>query len=474
MTHTRRRPFSPVSVKTVLAIALSLGASYALLQPPFAVSEEREHMARLEELSAFELASPADTDGPYHLVVPELERLATTYEPRVRKWRARTEFRELLRDLTAHSAAALPLRVASQTARLSRLSDLPLVPSYWLGRLLGLSLLAQLYLARLSGVLCFAWLASWATARAGRLGWAFFTFATLPMTLMQVGGVSGEALSHGLSLCFFALIARGVHEPEAHGLGERPRLLALALLAALVVCQPLMLLAAACLLALPADAPVRPLLRGRPLFLLALALGCLSLLLWHYGNAPLTAVAAAAATREQWHFMTTHPIGVLFGLARSLLREVDSLSIEFAAFGGSLVDMARFSGGVIAALGGQLLLLLALGTNRTSAPAPGSRPGSAWLVAGLLVYGLAAMLLALLAQNEHDATILHALPTRTFALMAPASLIALSTIGHPGWARYLCARPSTRIVLPMLLINAFAMEALVGRYFVPSEHQWPY
>lgn len=470
MESAHRLPQRPVSAKLVLLLTLSLGTAYALLDPPFAGSEERERLALLAELADFKLTSAVDADRSSPL---EFEQLADKYEALANNPEARVDTRELAHDLALSASGTTSQRVPQPTPQVGRLADLPLLPGYLVGRLFGLSILGQLYLARIAGVIYFALLASWASAQAGRLGWAFFVLATLPMALLKAGSVAGEALSHGLSLVFFALIARTAYVPTAGALDPRARVIALASFAALVMCQPLMLTASLCFLPLPADAAMHPLLRGRRLFLLALLVGGLSLLLWMLADgSPLT--VEAGARRDQLQFMLTHPIRVLFGLARSLSLEIDTLLLEFAAFPAPLANMARFSGGAIALLGCELLLLSSLGVNRAPTGVSPDRPKRAWLVVSLVSYGVAASLSSLLTQGEGQASQLLELPTRTFALMAPALVLSLSATGRPGLAHFLLRSPRRRVLLPLLLINTLALATLVGRYFVAPEHRWPY
>jgi hypothetical protein len=145
--------------------------------------------------------------------------------------------------------------------------------------------------------------------------------------------------------------------------------------------------------------------------------------------------------------------------------------ITLSAFSGPLVDQARFSGGVIAALGGELVLLLAWGA---AARAPAAAAGEGWLLSGLLVYALALLVLVQVTQASEGRLDLDTLSARSFALFLPAALLLSSSYGRPGLARYLTARPATRVGLPLLFLNVFALSALIGRYFVPPQLAWPY
>jgi hypothetical protein len=105
---------------------------------------------------------------------------------------------------------------------------------------------------------------------------------------------------------------------------------------------------------------------------------------------------------------------------------------------------------------------------------PGAAGGEGWLLAGLLVYALALLMRAQLTQTTAGTLDLDTLSARSFALFAPAVLLFLSSYGRPSLARYLTARPATRVGLPLLFLNVFALSALIGRYFVPAQFAWPY
>jgi hypothetical protein len=138
---------------------------------------------------------------------------------------------------------------------------------------------------------------------------------------------------------------------------------------------------------------------------------------------------------------------------------------------GPLVDQARFSGGVIAALGGELVLLLAWG----AAPrAPAAAASEGWLLSGLLVYVLALLVLVQLTQANVGRLDLDTVSARSFALFVPAALLLASSHRWSSLARYLTARPATHVGLPLLFLNVFALSALIGRYFVPAQLAWPY
>ncbi len=457
---------SPPTAAIVRRFVLALGLAHVLLQPPFAAGDEREQMALLAELARFELASPSDDVGPFHQVDAEFERLATRYEALPTDWRARVSSAALLDDLRAKEGEQRTTRMARATSpRFGRLANLPLLPGYWLARALDLSPLAQLYLARLAGLACFALLAGYAVSSAGPLAFALFALSVLPGSLAQAATVSGEGLCGGLALCFFALLGRGRLSED--GLDERARIALLALLLALTTCQPVFACAALFLLALPGEAPMRPLLRGVRLCALGCALSAIGVMIWLSTNRPAASMAGGAT------FLGEHSFAALLGAARGVLQ-VDSLLIALSAFSGPLVDQARFSAGVIAALGGELIVLLAWGA---AARAPGTHAaggGERWLVAGSLLYALSLALWLQLTQTSAGPLELDARSARSFALVAPAALLLLCSRGRPSLNRFVTARPAIRVALPLVILNAVALSALFGRYYVPAKSAWPY
>lgn len=458
---------APPRSGTVRRYVLALGLVQVLLQPPFAVGDERQQMALLAELSRFELASPSDAAGPFHRVDPELERLASSYQRLTANWAGRVNRDALLDDLRVRQGEQRMSRVAAETPRrFGRLASLPLLPGYWLGRALDLSPLAQLYLARLGGLACFALLAGYAVRTGGPLAFALFALSVLPGSLAQAASVSGDGLCSGLSLCFFALLGKGRLAADVTGLEGRGRMALLALLLMLTACQPLFASAALFLLALPDAQDVRPWLRGIRLFALGCGLGALGVLVWLASNVFLADAGGARFLRDQ-------PVAALLGVARGLLQ-VDSLLITLSAFSGSLVDQARFSGGLLAALGSELVLLLAWGATARASGAQAARAGERWLLVGSLVYALSLLLWLQLTQANAGPLKLDALSARSFALLAPAALLVLSAHGKPTLTRFLTARPTSRIALPLFLLNALAVSALIGRYFAPARSFWPY
>jgi uncharacterized membrane protein len=460
---------------------LILGALYAFLNPPFAVSDESEYAARLSQLSALTLSTHADAGGPFHQVDPELARLSALYEPLSADPDARISPLTLVHDLTLQGGSRVPTRFAGRSASLSSLSELPLLPAWWLGGLLGLPVLGQLYLARLTSVLCFALLGGYAFMSAGRLGWALFALATMPMTLSQSAGVSGEGLTTGLAFCFFALVCKGALEDSAASSSTRERLTLLGLLIALVLCHPVFLACAPCFFALRREA-LPASLQGARFVALAFGLGALALSIWSAVDGPLFDIGELSSPGAQWEFLSAHPGTVLFRVLRSMLKQLDEYAIELTAFRDPLSSQTRFAGGVIAAVCLELILLLSWGVFAREKDTHGARTESAasvhrqrfWFFTSFVAYGGALVLVAYLTQNKPGSLYLHGFAPRALIPLTPALLCVLSTRGRPTIARFLSQRPHARIVLPVILINALCFLSLLGRYFVPADIDWPY
>ena len=188
--------------------------------------------------------------------------------------------------------------------------------------------------------------------------------------------------------------------------------------------------------------------------------------IWIYTNLPM-ANASGGAT-----FLREQPVAALLGAAFGTVLQLDSLLIAFSSFGGGLIDQMRFSAGLITALGGELLVLLAWGA--ASCAARATRRGERWLIAGSLLYALLLALRVQLTQASAGPLELDTVSARSFALCAPVALLLLATRGRPALLRYLSARPATLVALPLMLLNAVALSALLGRYFVPARFAWPY
>lgn len=412
------------AARICLWLTLVVGLLYAAVYPPFAPRHELEHLAAAYGLAHGQLTPRIDGEGPAHwLPLPPSDAL-DAYRLLPLDENARLDLAAWWRDLSAPRPAT-DTRIAAAPSTTSLLPLVAHVPALWLAQLCGLAPLLQLYLARLFGIVSYAVLVAGAVALAGPLHLVFFALALMPSALADAGSVTGASLPYALSLLLAALCLGRVRATEALVPAHRARLAAL------------------------------------------LALGvALAALGWGLDARPLVPAPDTLGARLSWPF--THPIAALNMLRLTVFRRGDEALLQLLACEGWLAHQLRFGGAVISVVLGQLLLGLSCGTLYGSLPAARARLLARRFLLVALLLGVAVCTSLYLAQEGLAHTTLQGFDGAPFRPLLPWLALALALGTRPVAARWLARSPFTRVVLPILLLHAYALFALFGRFHVAS------
>jgi uncharacterized membrane protein len=180
-------------------VAAVLGVSFAVFTPPFASPDEATHFFRAYQLSQGRVFAEAHDDRAGGRMPASVNRdvgRLDTIGPRP-GWSERWE---LLRAPTGGRSEWTGFQ---NTVLYPPLTYAPQTVAIGVGRALGLSTLALMYLARLANVAAFVALAAYAARRFPRSPWLVFAVALLPGTLFLAGSVSPDAFT--LALCAVVL-----------------------------------------------------------------------------------------------------------------------------------------------------------------------------------------------------------------------------------------------------------------------------
>jgi uncharacterized membrane protein len=456
--------------RRVFVWSLLLGTLYALVTPPFAASDETEHLARAYALSAGELRVASDARGAYLRVPAAFAEQAERYGQVIAGVHERVNLRELFADLASRAGLVDTHRLAVALPVRGPLAYAPQLPVLLVSRALALPPLWSLYLARLAGVLSFALLASWALGREPVLAWLWFALALMPALLGQAAAATPAGLTLGLAFAFSLLLLRGALS-GAERLCVRERWTLIALLVALVACAPACLTFA---LALPA-------LRGReeetfaqraryPLAAFGLALGVLALSAWlSEGVAGLTLSAQSGA---QLASVARHPLAALSAWLRDLFQHSTEYASQLLIVREGLSKQMRFSAGLMATIYAQLLLWLAIGALYAQQSRQRVQPLARWLAASVVAYCGAVFLAAYLSADTPGSARLASVYGRAFMPAAPAASVVLASLGHPIARRWLLREDGKRVRIAVLAVNLLCLVVLFGRYYAAPV--WPY
>jgi uncharacterized membrane protein len=454
--------------------ALSLGVLYTFINPPLAVNDERHHLARAYELSFGEPWARVDEGGAYFEGPVAYSSLVKRYGAIQGQAKERLDPYELLADLSSHEGLYESAKIRTRIADQFPIVYLPQAPAIWLARALGLPALWHIYFARLSTLAASALLLGWAVSKAGRLCWVFAALGLMPMTLTEISGVSSNAAIIALSFVFFALLAQ-CSAPEEPPINAKQRGALLCLFVLLVLCKPSSMIFA---LALPAvrrsDAS-----DSRRTHLayagLALLLGAAVALAWTYAQRSFLEQTLMNPAREQALWILAHPLATLKAWGRGIFREIDDYVIQLIVVRDILSRQMRFSAGVIATLYVELLLMLAIGALHLPKEARAQRRESArWLTATSAAYSIAIFALVYLTANDIGAPNARGMQGRFLLPVAPAIFGAIATRGHPIGTRWLLHKKGARALTVIICLNILCLLALIGRYYAPFEHSWPY
>jgi Predicted membrane protein (DUF2142) len=404
-----------------LLCALPLGAAYALISPPFTGNEEPAHLARVRDISQGLLRSQSDAQGRYRRVPGDIPVLSERAAALLADETARVDREALFGGGMAPQRALARMPVAEQLT--NPVPYLTEVPAIWLARALGLSSLGQLYLARLASLVTFSLLAAWAIALAGELGWLFVVLGLTPMALIEGSLMSVDGITNGLALLCFALLLRASVDKRA-----RTALVLVLLLALSTLCR----------------AP--------------------------YSLAPLD--GGTLLDRIAWPLL--HPRRALLIAGRTLFKQGDDILIQLFGVRDMLSDQLRFLSSAVAA--SELCLLLSLSWGALRAQLAQDKRRS--LARGLGLAGclgvLATVFFVYVSANVRAPRFLEHVEGRYFFPLLPALLIALASVGRPFAARWLTKRPLHRVLLPILALNLWCVLALIARFYLSPDLDFPY
>jgi uncharacterized membrane protein len=174
----------------------------ALLTPPMAGSDERDHFARAYQLARGDIVAHRRGNG-YGSYLPEgyhddVERMVfASY--------AEADRTAFLDDLGRDPPSGPPIFVDfGNTSAYGPGSYAAYVPAIVVGRAAGLSTLAILYLARLAGVIAYAGLLALAVRRMPYRPWVVVAVGTIPAALLYAATVCADGMALALSLLVIA------------------------------------------------------------------------------------------------------------------------------------------------------------------------------------------------------------------------------------------------------------------------------
>jgi Predicted membrane protein (DUF2142) len=470
-------PPSPIA-RRFLPCALVLGFLFSVVNPPFAVNDERHHWLRALDLTKGRLITRSDERGAFITIQTYyFDDLIMRYATLANHEGDRVDAAQLLRDLTTRhkppsTGRTRWKRTGAQAGAYSPLPYLPHLLPIGFARALQLPALWQIYLSRFSSVLCYALLSAWAIAFAGELGWVLFVLALMPMSLTQAAGLSGDGVTNGLSFIFFALVARGTL--RAGATLSRRELWWLAVLGALLaLCKAPYALLSLVLFALRWEG-ARTGWRRLGYAAGVLAGAAASYSLWSYLNRGGPS-AGPSALDTQLSWLAEDWLNGPRLLGNTLLTSVDDYLIELVAVRDLLHRQLRFLGGVVT---GTYLLLLGAVSWGVCLPhqlEPATRRRALlWLpLAALAVSGTVFAAMFLMATPVGSPLVL-GIQGRYFIPLMPALLFTLGLFGRPSLSRWLSRHGAVRMVSMIAVLNVLCMCGLIARYYGSASIDWPY
>jgi len=186
----------------VFVAILLAGMAIALLTPPLKGADERDHFTRAYQLASGDFAVHKG-GARYGAILP------TGYEKEIAQL-SNTVY--LNHDHTAflrlfHQAPITGKPTFTQEGTVAAYGPgayIAYIPVIAIGRALGLSLAVLIYLARIAGLLAYAYLMSLAVRRAPTHRWIFVAAALIPEALNQASTVSADGMTMALTAVVIA------------------------------------------------------------------------------------------------------------------------------------------------------------------------------------------------------------------------------------------------------------------------------
>jgi uncharacterized membrane protein len=458
-----RRP-----ARVAFCLALLGGLAIAVLTPPFTGADEGQHFTRAFQLSGADILTHKH-HGEYGSLLPhtfesEFKAIANASY----KSRDHTAFLRYLGDPAPHGP---PTFVSSaDAASYGPGAYVAYAVAIAIGRILGLSLLSLLYLARFAGVIFYASVLALAVRRLPIHKWALIACGLIPAALNQASTVSADGVTMVLS---FLLVAEAVRLTVDPPLRVRRLLVETAVAAVLLALVKPPYVAFAFLLLWPAWKHRATMARG----LVGIVAGALALsflwgsyqathsvsqdnpALWLYGNKVTGFAFNHVAVGRQTVYVLAHPNDFVAAIWQTFVHQ--GLTFPNQLFG----QLALYQ------LGGWLVvvciaLVLFAGTAAND-PDPLHLPVRfrILLVAVALGIGLAIFAIGYTNWNAYRAPRIDALPPRYFLPLIPPLLIGLA----PSRLRLLSPRRvpvyRTLVAVGMVIPLSFAIVGLQHYHF---------
>ena len=467
-----RRALAAIARRPALVaffLALLGGLAIAVLTPPMAGGDERDHFTRAYQISQGDLLTTRH-DGVYGAYLPR------TYPSEVQALtvdsfldRDRTAFLHHLGDPAPHGP---PTFVAvGNAASYGPGAYAAYAVAIAVGRLFGLSALALLYLARVAGVVVYASLLALAVRRLPVHRWVLVACGLIPAALNQASTVSADGVTMVLSFLLVAEAIRLVVDPQRP---SRRLLIETGAAAGFLALAKPPYVALVLLLLWPAwrhRGTVGRALMG--IFVGALALAAL----WgayqvthsipqNNPNAWLGGIHQShgyafrnLAVGRQTRYVLTHPNAFIATIARTF------------AYQGSTFPKQLFGQLALYQLPGWFVVAsVALTAAACAAPDEPPQRAIPWafrlqLLAVSLGVILAIFAIAYTNWNAYLAPRIDALPPRYFLPLIPPLLLAVLPAGTP-WAR-LTRAPAYRVALAvgLAVVLAFAVAGLQSYHY---------
>lgn len=206
--------------RSFLVLASSFGLLFLLSTPPLAPPDELRHFARAYLVSEGHLSVPGPADGFAASVPLSLGRL----EPPPTGSGTVSIGRRYLQELGSRLHEPLEPGRRQGVRTLSLYSPLPYAPqaaAIALGRWLGMSALALLYMGRFANLVAWVLLSALAIRIAPTRRWALALLFLTPMAVFQAASLSADTPTNAVALLFVALGLRAAFDSAPSiGVGE--------------------------------------------------------------------------------------------------------------------------------------------------------------------------------------------------------------------------------------------------------------
>jgi hypothetical protein len=170
----------------------------------------------------------------------------------------------------------------------------------------------------------------------------------------------------------------------------------------------------------------------------------------------------------QLGWASSQPLSVLTTVGRSLFRYGDDYTLQFFVVREVLSGQMRFSGGAIATLQAELIVLLALGSAR------GGAHKARWFTLTLFLFVCVVFLQALLSSASVGPNRLQNIYGRLFFPIGPLLVAALAHTWHPIAQRWLLRNRGARALWISGVLNLLWVLLLGARFYAANKPPWKY